>query len=152
MAQFTRQELEDAFAQYQEDARQACASGDWVTWANHFTSDAVYIEHFYGRMVGREAIASWISETMGTFPGNAMPAFPVEWHVVDAERGWIVCELQNRMEDPGDGSVHQASNLTVLHYAGDGLWSYQEDVYNPAELAEMLKAWMKRRDELAARG
>lgn len=150
MPGFTKQEITAAFEAYQEDARRACASGDWVAWADHFTEDATYVEHFYGQFVGREAIADWISGTMGTFPGNAMPAFPCEWFVVDEDKGWVVCELWNVMADPGDGSVHRASNLTVLHYAGDGKWSYQEDVYNPNEFATMLQEWIKKRDELAA--
>jgi hypothetical protein len=52
------------------------------------------------------------------------------------------------MEDPGDGSVHQASNITILHYAGDGQWSYEEDVYNPADFLTMLRGWRQRSEEL----
>lgn len=152
MGRFSRQELEDAFGGFEEDARVACASGDWVAWADHFTEDAVYIEHVYGRFDGREAIAKWISTTMGTFPGKFMVDFPSEWHVIDDERGWIICQVWNVMADPGDGSVHRASNLTVLHYAGDGKWSYEEDVYNPAPFVTMLDEWTKRRDELAGAG
>ena len=43
----------------------------------------------------------------------------------------MICEFQNRMRDPGDGSIHQEPNISVLKYAGDGLWSYEEDAYNP---------------------
>lgn len=150
MPRFSKQELTHAFEGFEEDARRACATGDWVAWAEHFTEDAVYIEHFYGRMEGREAIAKWISSTMGSFPGNAMTDFPSEWFVVDEERGWVIFEVWNVMADPGDGSVHRASNITILHYAGDGKWSYEEDVYNPAEFATMLEGWTRRRDELTA--
>jgi hypothetical protein len=73
---------------------------------------------------------------------------PVEWHVTDEDRGWIVCQIANRMEDPGDGGVHEASNLTILHYAGEGLWSYEEDVYNPAHFLNMIQGWCRRADEL----
>ena len=38
------------------------------------------------------------------------------------------------MSDPGDGSIHQEYNFTLLKYAGDGKWSYEEDIYNPAAL------------------
>ena len=123
-----------------------CQRLDWSTWADQFTTDAVYVEHHYGRFEGREAIREWITRTMGTFPGNRMPEFPVDWYVVDEERGWIVCQVENRMEDPGDGSVHQAANVTILHYAGDGKWSYEEDVYNPAHFATMLRGWQARVD------
>jgi len=63
-----------------------------------------------------------------------MPEFPIEWYVIDEEKGWVVCQVWNRMEDPGDGSVHQEYNITILKYAGDGRWSSEEDVYNPDAL------------------
>jgi hypothetical protein len=46
------------------------------------------------------------------------------------------------MQDPGDGSIHQAYNFTLLKYAGDGKWSYEEDIYNPASFAGMIKEYM----------
>jgi hypothetical protein len=150
MGQFTRGELEEAFAAYQQAAATAGATGDWSSWADQFTEDATYTEHLYGRFEGREAIRAWITETMGTFPGNRMPEFPVDWYVVDDERGWIVCQVENRMDDPGDGSVHQAANITILHYAGGGKWSHEEDVYNPAHFATMVKGWQARVDELSS--
>ena len=62
--------------------------------------------------------------------------FPIEWAMFDEDRGWIVCEIQNRLNDLGDGEVYQAANLTKLHYAGDGMWSYEEDAYNPDAMAD----------------
>ena len=41
------------------------------------------------------------------------------------------------MRDPGDGSIHQAANLSVMKYAGDDLWSYEEDAYNPMNFLPM---------------
>ena len=141
MARWTRSELEDAFGEYQRVAAAAGASGDWRPWADLFTEDAQYVEHLYGRMEGREAIHQWISATMGEYPGSEMPEFPIEWYVIDEERGWVVCQVWNRMADPGDGSIHQAYNLTVLHYAGNSRWSYEEDIYNPMRFGTMLKEW-----------
>jgi|SRR5579885_302177 len=142
MATWTRDELEREFVRYQERGAEAGRTGDWGPWADQFTDDATYVEHHYGTMHGRPAIKAWITETMGTFPGNVMPDFPVDWHVVDEDRGWIVCQVENRMVDPGDGEVHQAANITILHYAGDGLWSYEEDVYNPAHFAALVEGWV----------
>ena len=148
MGRFTRQELEDAFAAYQRTGLTAGTTGDWSAWADQFTEDATYFEHHYGTIGGREAIRRWITTAMASFPGNRMPHFPIGWYVIDEDRGWVVCQVWNRMDDPGDGSVHQAANLTVLHYAGDGLWSYEEDVYNPAHFASMLAGWQQRCEEL----
>lgn len=145
MGRWSRDELEAAFTAYQERAAEAGRTGDWAKWAEQFTEDAVYIEHHYGRFEGREAIRAWITECMSIPPGNQMPEFPIGWYVIDEERGWIVCQVFNRMEDPGDGSVHEEYNLTVLHYAGDGRWSYEEDVYNPLHFGRMVAGWEKAR-------
>jgi hypothetical protein len=133
--------MERAFAHFQSEVVRAASEPDWTLFANLFTPDARYYEHAYGRFEGREQISAWAQKTMTSFPGNAMPGFPVAWHVVDAERGWIVCEIRNIMLDPGDGSVHEASNITILHYAGNDQWSYEEDVYNPAKFFDMVKTW-----------
>lgn len=138
-----REELEAAIEHYQATVRRARAEQDWTLFAGLFTEDAQYNEHAYGRFSGRSAIAEWAVHTMTTFPGNAMVAFPVGWAVFDCERGWIVCEIENVMADPGDGSVHQSPNLTILHYAGANQFSYEEDVYNPTRFMEMVAGWAR---------
>ena len=148
MPQFTRAELERAFDAYQERGRAAGASGDWNPWADQFTDDAVYVEHHYGRMEGQQAIRDWITATMSVFPNDQFTSFPIEWAVFDEERGWIVCEIQNRLADPGDGSVFQAANLPRLVYAGDDRWSYEEDAYNPQAMADVVQAWLRHRRTL----
>ena len=72
-----------------------------------------------------------------------MRSFPIEWYVIDEEKGWVLCSVVNVMDDPGDGSDHEESNWTLLHYAGDGLFSYEEDMYNPVEFGEMIKGWLE---------
>jgi len=86
---------------------------------------------------------------MAEYPGNAMPEFPIEWSVIDEERGWVVCQVWNRMEDPGDGSIHQEYNITILKYAGDGRWSYEEDVYNPMRFGTMVAGWERAKQDAA---
>lgn len=141
MGRWAKAELEEAFEAYQATVRRCVAASDWSHFADLFTPDATYDEHAYGRFEGREAIRSWVVRTMSAFPGSAMTSFPPRWHVVDEERGWVVCDIRNLMPDPGDGSVHEASNLTVLHYAGDGRWSHEEDAYNPMRFLTMALDW-----------
>src|SRR6478609_2299216 len=54
---------------------------------------------------------------------------PVEWYSIDTDKGWVIFKNVNTMKDPGDGSVHGAPVITVLEYAGDDKWSYEEDAY-----------------------
>ena len=152
MATFTRQEIEEAFTRYQAEAKKAGKSGDWTGWGACFTEDAEYYEHHFGRMKGRQAIVDWITDTMKQFPNDCMTEFPVDWYMVDEDRGWIMMSVINRMDDPGDGSVHDEYNWTLLHYAGDGLFSYEEDMYNPAEFAAMIKGWLAAKQRLASKG
>ena len=148
MALFTRVEMEREFEAYQQRGRLAGETGDWGPWADQFTEDAVYLEHLYGRFEGREAIRAWITSTMTQFPNDQFTQFPIEWAMFDEERGWIVCEVQNRLNDLGDGTIFQAANLTKLHYAGHGQWSYEEDAYNPEAMAKVVQAWFAHRKAL----
>ena len=81
---------------------------------------------------------------MNVFPGSEMPLYPTSWYSIDTDRGWVFCEFLNRMRDPGDGSIHQAANLSVMKYAGDDLWSYEEDAYNPMNFLPMVREYIQR--------
>jgi SnoaL-like domain len=137
-----RAELQRAHDHYVTVANQSARSGDWGPWADLFTQDAEYIEHHFGRFRGRQAILEWITTTMATWPNNEMTMFPHDWCVCDVERGRWICQIQNRFNDPGDGQVYQASNITILQYAGDMQFSSEEDVYNPAAFAPVVSGWV----------
>jgi hypothetical protein len=142
MGQWTREQLQEAHDHYVATAAKAARSGDWQQWADLFTEDADYVEHHYGTMHGRDAIASWISTTMAEWPNSEMRQFPHDWCVCDEERGWWICQIENRFDDPGDGKTYEAANVTILHYAGDHQWSYEEDVYNPLNFAPVVQSWV----------
>jgi hypothetical protein len=152
MGKWSRDELEQALEVYARTALEAGMSGDWNPWADLFTEDATYIEHLYGTMGGREAIRRWICATMAEWPNREMKYFPHEWTMIDEDRGWVTAQIWNRMEDPGDGSLHQAYNFTLLKYAGNMKWSFEEDIYNPTHFQDMIKGWFaaRKRVEQAA--
>ena len=135
---FPRQELEQEFGRYVERGAAAVSSGDWAAWAQQFTPDARYFEHAFGKMRGRDEILAWIVDVMKPFPTMD---FPVDWHVIDGNRVAMLC--QNRLpEPPGGGGPYQFPVLTVLHYAGNGQWSYEEDAYNPNEASTTIQRWL----------
>jgi hypothetical protein len=142
MGDYTRDEIEQAYAHYRATAAAAGASGQWDAWADLFTEDAEYIEHLYGTFQGRETIREWISTTMAEPLNREMTDFPAEWWVIDEDRGWVVCAVWNRMQDIGDGNVHQAINWSLLKYAGNNQWSYEEDIYNVSEFADMMQGYV----------
>jgi ketosteroid isomerase-like protein len=148
MGNWTREEIEQAFADYGQTVVEIGRTWDWSRYADLFTDDAGYVEHALGNMEGREAIRQWIVSTMNTFPGSEMPSYPVEWHSIDVDKGWVISKVMNRMKDPGDGSIHQTPVITVLHYAGDGRWSYEEDAYNPMNFLVMVQAYIQCCDKL----
>ena len=116
--------------------------GEAASVADLFTEDATW-EGTDLVLTGREEIRAWSVRTMTTFPGGTMTGFPLAWQVVDPEAGRLVCEVRNLMPDPGDGSLHEESNLTIMTYAGDGLFSREEDVYNPLRFARLAVRWAR---------
>jgi len=145
---FTRDELAAAFARFEQTVDEAAQAKNWDQWVQHYTPDVDYIEHAAGTMKGRDEVLTWISKTMSTFPGSHMTAFPSLWSVIDEPTGRIICELDNPMRDPGDGTIISATNISILTYAGDGLWSRQEDVYNPLRFVSATVKWCRKAEEL----
>jgi ketosteroid isomerase-like protein len=148
---YPRAEIEQTFIAFRAALERAMRTGDWSVWAQFYTEDAVYVEHAMGTFRGRRAIHDWILATMALPLVRDITAFPVGWHVICEQRGWVIAQFFSRMRDPGDGSRHETYNLTVLHYAGNGQWSYEEDVYNPAHMQKMLQNWAAARDAIATR-
>jgi hypothetical protein len=122
MAGFSRDEVDAAFRRYW---RTGAVGEDWEAWAQLFTSDALYVEHVLGDRYGAAAIRDWIVPTMAKYP----ELYTVyEWHVVD-ESGRAVVAMQNRRDHPSGRGVIDFPGVTILQYAGDGLFSYEEDYW-----------------------
>jgi hypothetical protein len=50
------------------------------------------------------------------------------------------------MPDLGDGREYSATNWSMVDYAGNGKWSREEDIYNPAHFGTLLTDWQSARD------
>lgn len=147
-AGFTRAELAEAFAEFERTVARAAETKDWDAWVQQYTPDVDYIEHAAGTMKGRDEVRAWIYRTMTTFPGSHMTAFPSLWSVIDESTGRIICELDNPMVDPGDGSVISATNVSIVTYAGAGQWCRQEDIYNPLRFVKAALKWCRKAQAL----
>ena len=114
-------------------------SGDWSAWADLHTVDGVWVEHHLGRFQGREAIRTAITSVMAQAPDSM--TFPVEWVVIDGTRV-VYYPWQVLPHPTGTGEDFRFGCVTILEYAGDGQFSYQEDVYNPTEGEKVFGAWI----------
>ena len=123
MGTFGHQELEQAFRVYW---RTGAVGEDWDAWADLFTEDCVYVEHFYGTMRGRETVRAWIKPIMAKY-GEIYTAY--EWHVIDAAQGRVVFYMQNRRDHPSGQGTIDFPGVTILDYAGGGLWKREEDFW-----------------------
>jgi ketosteroid isomerase-like protein len=142
MPEFERAEVEEAFRHFVAVGD----SGDWDAWTDLHTEDGLWVEHHLGTQRGRDAIRRTIHAVMKPVP---MMEFPVEWHMIEGHR--VVAYIWQVFPDPrGGDAVYRFGNVTVLEYAGDGLWSYQEDLYNPREAEQVVAAWVAAGGKLAA--
>ena len=123
MPKFTRAELEEAFRTYW---RAGAVGEDWDAWADLFTEDCRYFEHFYGPLRGRETVRAWIKPVMEKY-GEIYTAY--EWHVVDEDSGRVVFYMQNRRDHPGGQGTFDFPGVSILEYAGNGRWKSEEDYW-----------------------
>ena len=127
---FDRDEVEREFQQYVARG----AANDWSAWADQFTEDALYVEHAMGIFHGREEIRKWIVETMASVSGMS---FPYDWYMIEGNRVVMYCwNIFNPL--PGMNGEYKFAVATILEYAGNGLWSLEEDIYNEKETEEVL--------------
>lgn len=146
MGRFSRSEIDAGLARYDEVVAECTRSGDWSPFADLFTEDCVYTEHAYGVFHGREAVRAWIVDVMAPFPHMR---FPQDWIAYDDENDAVVIGIQNVLDH--EGRSFGFPNWTRLVYAGDGLFSSEEDVYNPVRDAPRVVAeWMRAGGRLAA--
>lgn len=135
MGKYAREELEREFRRYIEIG---AVGEDWEAWANLFSEDCVYHERVLGSMHGREAVKQWIVAIMQEFRA----IYTVyEWHLVDPENGRVVFYMQNRRDHPSGEGVIDFPGITILEYAGDGLWSLEEDYWAIRESRKCLKLY-----------
>ena len=136
MTDFTEKEVKEALDNYLM-VRESIESGEakWDALAKCFTDDATYIDPAWGRFVGKEAIIQFQRDSMA---GLEDWSFPIEWIIIDGNR--IVIKFWNRL--PGrraDGTYYQAPGFQELIYAGNGQFSYDEDLLNMVHVMELIQ-------------
>jgi limonene-1,2-epoxide hydrolase len=134
---FSRHEVQAEFSAWRQRGERAAATGDWSAWAAQFTPDAQYYNHHFGKFRGRDEIRAWAREALVPFPQMQFPAGPM---AIEGNR--VTALVENRLAHPAGGDPFSVRTLVILHYAGSGQWSYEEDVFNPVEVASMVQGWI----------
>lgn len=122
--EFSRREIEDAFAHWWQVGN---AAERWTDWTQLFVPDVEYHDYFWGPLHGHAEVDVWINAVMKGVP----EIYGIyEWHVVDGDT--VVFKVQNRRDNPDDEGppYFDFPGLSVLRYAGDGLWVSEEDYWD----------------------
>jgi hypothetical protein len=118
----TRGEVEAAFQHFWTVGN---VDENWDAWPALFTEDVRYFEHVYGEMHGRAAVARWISELMAS---NRDVHAVIDWYMIRGRR--VVVNMRNRYYNPDPaGAPFDFPGISILEYAGDGLFGYEEDYW-----------------------
>ncbi|MEV6769534.1 nuclear transport factor 2 family protein [Nocardia sp. NPDC051030] len=144
---WSKEEIEDALIDFIEDSTTTWVSGDIAAWADWYAEDAVFRDLGMGyesgvELHGRTAIREQYIKNRDHFPGGQVQYYPCPWYIIDEDRGLVLMEWRCRMTDPGDGSLHEEPCYTRLIYGGDRQWSFEEDIYNPVRMGEMIERWL----------
>lgn len=112
------------------DHRERADRGDepWATVAESFTDDAVFVDAAWGRVEGPAAIAALMTTAMAGLDGFHYPTDAVAVEGDDVLIAWrqVVDGLELR------GGPFQHTGVSILRYAGDGRFSFEEDLMNVA--------------------
>ena len=131
--------LEDMQAAWEEFQRLGARGRNWPAWAALFTDDATYYEHCLGKYYGADEIREWIIRQMEPV---ACMTFSVDWAILQPP--YLAFNIWNHMPDPAGGDARFSfSNLTLLTYAGNGKWSWEEDFYAPDGASKTVVAWYR---------
>jgi ketosteroid isomerase-like protein len=130
------EEILETYQRYVE-TRSRVEAGElpWDGLAAFFTEDATFIDPAWGRVEGIAAIREFLVESMR---GLEDWEFPHEWAMVDGDR--LIARWQNRL--PGrrpDGTPYEAPGYSYLVYAGEGRFSYEEDLLNMVHVGELIR-------------
>ena len=109
----------------------------WSALADFFTEDAAYIDPAWGRIEGRENIREFFEKSMVGLTGHGWET-PENWIMVEGHR--VVSQWDQIMGRKEDGTPWLVPGLSILYYAGNGLFCYSHDMLNMTHVGETIGA------------
>ncbi len=119
--------------------REEIDAGDksWSVLADFFTEDAAYIDPAWGRIDTREGIRQFFVDSMLGLTGHGWST-PENWMMAQGPR--VVSQWDQVLGHADDGKPHFVAGLSILYYAGDGLFCYSHDMLNMTHIGQTMKA------------
>ena len=120
-----REEIEETIARYIAVREEIDAgNGTWTDLLQFFTDDIVYIDPAWGRVEGIDNVRTFMVDSMA---GLDDWTFPIEFTAIEGDD--VVVKWTEVIPKP-DGTSATQSAFSRLIYAGDGKFSYEEDLLN----------------------
>ena len=108
----------------------------WSELANFFTEDAAYIDPAWGRIEGREAIREFFEASMAGLTGHGWST-PENWTMAEGPR--LVSQWDQVLGHRDDGTPFMVPGLSILYYAGEGLFCYSHDMLNMTHIGQTMR-------------
>lgn len=108
----------------------------WTDLAELFTDDAVYIDPAWGRLTGNDELRAFFDESMR---GLEDWDFPIEYTAISGDTV-VIKWTQLLPTTRPDGTRYAQSGISTLVYAGNGKFSYEEDLLNMTHVIEDIVA------------
>jgi hypothetical protein len=108
----------------------------WSELAGFFTEDAAYIDPAWGRIETREGIRSFFEESMTGLTGHGWST-PENWMMADGPR--LVSQWDQILGEKPDGTPWMVPGLSILYYAGNGLFCYSHDMLNMTHIGQTMR-------------
>jgi ketosteroid isomerase-like protein len=108
----------------------------WLDLADFFTDDAVYVDPAWGRIQGIDEIRAFLVDSMR---GLEDWRFPIRFTAIDGDEVVTVWDQVLPGTRP-DGRPYTQTGVSLLQYAGDGRFCFEEDLLNMTHVLEDLAA------------
>lgn len=127
---------EKALMQTSRDWSQAAQSGDMEKVAAYFADDAVMISSGEPPVRGRQAVRSYLAESM------KIPGFRISWEPIEAkvagDMGYLLERTQMTMTGAqGMPVTQELQTVTIWRKQPDGAWKNVVDIAVPAPAADV---------------